>query len=1329
MAALSFVRSLASILNQAVSSGVSTSKRNTEPAPLRVAGLRTRAGRRLLGPIRPGAFSLGALLLGGLAVCPLQAQTAYFAGTVTTLGGSFLYPEGVAVDASGNVYVAEVDRNAVKEMPAGCASPSCVTTLGGLFGFNGPDGVAVDGSGNVYVADHGNSAVEEMPAGCAFASCVTTLGGGFSYPFAVAVDGSGNVYVADDTSAVKEMPPGCTSTNYTNNLCTITTLGGGFSYPNGVAVDGSGNVYVADTYNNAVKEMPAGCTSANYTNNLCTITTLGGGFSYPNGVAVDGSGNVYVADGYANAVYMMPLGCASSSCVTTVGGGFSNPPSVAVDRSENVYVADYDNEAVKEIMLHGVNFGTVPVGSTGPVLTLYFGFSAAGSGITASALTQGATGLDFADAGTGTCDTNGTGHSYNAGDSCTVNVMLTPEFAGTRYGAAELSDAGGVIATALLYGTGSAPQLAFGPGIISTVAGNGTYGFSGDGGPATSAELERPFGVAVDSAGNLYIADDVNNRIRKVTPDGTITTVAGNGSCAIVVDYGCYSGDGGPATSAELSDPYGVAVDGAGNLYIAELTNHRVRKVTPGGTITTAAGTVYGYGGDGGPATSAEMYQPVGVAVDGAGNLYIADAEGARIRKVDASTGVISTVAGNGTAGYNGDNIAATSAELYQPYGVAVDGAGNLYIADQYNHRIRKVTPDGIIATVAGNGTLGTSGDGGAATSAELYYPESVTLDAAGNLYIADRGNPRIRKVTPDGFITTVAGNGIPGYSGDGGPATSAELYGPYGLAADRAGNLYIGDYNSRVRKVDVSDPPSLTFPNTIVGDASPAQDVALLNLGNAPLDVSQISVATNFSLGGADTSCSTAGQTLNAAESCILGIEFDPLSAASFDGSVVLTDNSLNVTNAVQSIGLSGTGTPPPLITPTITVTPAQSTITSAQPISVTVAVSGGNGNPTPTGSVVLSSGSYNSAPTTLTAGSATVVVTAGQLAVGSDTLTATYTPDGGSSSTYTTANGTAPETVVQAIGSCATANPNPNPNPVSFAAVGDFNGDCTSDLLWHNSATQQVYEWLMSGATFTGSGSPGTRTSDWVIQGTGDFDGDGKADILWRNTTTGVVEIWLINGTTASSTTLGSVTSDWVIQGVADFNGDGKADILWRNSTTGQVYLWFMNGTTVASSASVSYVSSDWVIAGIGDFNGDGNADILWRNSTTGQVYLWLMNGTTIVSTGTPGTPTSDWSIAGVGDFDGDGRSDILWRNTTTGQVYLWFMNGTTFTSSGSVTYVSSDWVIQGVGDYDGSGRAGILWRNSTTGQVYVWLMNGTTLASSGSPGTPDATWQIAP
>jgi len=414
--------------------------------------------------------------------------------------------------------------------------------------------------------------------------------------------------------------------------------------------------------------------------------------------------------------------------------------------------------------------------------------------------------------------------------------------------------------------------------------------------------------------------------------------------------------------------------------------------------------------------------------------------------------------------------------------------------------------------------------------------------------------------------------------------------------------------------------------------------------------------------------------------------------------------------------------------ITPTVTVTPSPSSINSAQPDLVTVTVSGGGGNPTPTGSVTLSSGSYTSGAKTLSAGSATINVPAGSLAVGDDTLTAVYTPDSGSSSTYNSASGTASVDVSQAIGSCTTANPNPNPNPGSFDTVGDFNGNCKSDILWRNSSTEEALIWLMNGTTLSSSGSPGSPASAWSIQGAGDFNGDGKADILWRNSTTGEVLIWLMNGTTISSSgSPGSPSSAWSIQGIGDFNGDGKADILWRNSTTGEVLIWLMNGTTIASSGSPGGPSSAWSIQGVGDFNGDGKADILWRNSTTGEVLVWLMNGTTIASSGSPGGPSSAWSIQGVGDFNGDGKSDILWRNSSTGEALIWLMNGTTLSGSGSPGSPASAWSIQGVGDFNGDGKADILWRNSSTEEVLIWLMSGTTISSSGSPGSPASSWQI--
>jgi hypothetical protein len=331
---------------------------------------------------------------------------------------------------------------------------------------------------------------------------------------------------------------------------------------------------------------------------------------------------------------------------------------------------------------------------------------------------------------------------------------------------------------------------------ITTVAGTGAQGYSGDGGVATSAELSSPSGVALDSSGNLYIADFGNNCIRKVTAStGIITTVAGTGV------FG-YSGDGGTATSAKLGNPSGVALDASGNLYIADESNRLIRKVTAStGIIITVAGGGNTFG-DGGAATSAELDNPSGVALDSSGNLYIADEGNNRIRKVTASTGIITTVAG-GTSGYGGDGGAATAAALYGPAGVALDSSGNLYIADLFNNCIRKVTAStGIITTVAGNRTGGYIGDGGAATAAELVQPEGVALDSSGNLYIAD-GNNRIRMVTAStGIITTVAGGGNT-YIGDGGAAISAELSSPHGVALDASGNLYIADEgNGRIRVV-----------------------------------------------------------------------------------------------------------------------------------------------------------------------------------------------------------------------------------------------------------------------------------------------------------------------------------------------------------------------------------------------------------------------------------------------------------------------------------------------------------------------------------------------
>jgi sugar lactone lactonase YvrE len=344
--------------------------------------------------------------------------------------------------------------------------------------------------------------------------------------------------------------------------------------------------------------------------------------------------------------------------------------------------------------------------------------------------------------------------------------------------------------------------------VISTYAGNGIRGLSGDGGPATNAEMYYPYGVALDRMQNIYISEIGNSRIRKVNAlTGTITTFAGT-------SLG-FSGDGGLATNAQLNWPRQIAIDVTGNLYIADYANRRIRKVDTSGIITTVAGTgILGDSGDGGPATNARFTHPYSVAVDSSGNLFVVDYSANRVRKINYATGIITTVAGNGTAGYSGDGFAATGAQLNEPAGVAVDKHGNLFICDYVNYRLRKVDTGGIITTIAGIGTMGYSGDGGAATLAQFNYLIGVFIDQTDNIYVADQ--LVVRKVNTSGIITTVAGNGLTGFSGDGGLATAASLYAPTSIAVSPLGVVYIADYaNNRVRKVTPEPAPYFLRGNT----------------------------------------------------------------------------------------------------------------------------------------------------------------------------------------------------------------------------------------------------------------------------------------------------------------------------------------------------------------------------------------------------------------------------------------------------------------------------------------------------------------------------------
>jgi hypothetical protein len=375
--------------------------------------------------------------------------------------------------------------------------------------------------------------------------------------------------------------------------------------------------------------------------------------------------------------------------------------------------------------------------------------------------------------------------------------------------------------------------------IIITCAGNGIDATGGDNGQATAASIREPSSLTVDASGNLYISDLLANRVRKVNVAGVISTFAGTGVAG-------YAGDNGPATAAKLRSNWGLATQYGNYLLISDLNNFSVRRVSPTNIISTIAGTgVYAYSGDGGPASSAQLQAPKGIATDGAGNVYVSG--DSKVRKINTS-GVISLFAGYGlsgpTYGYSGDGGPATLAQLSNIFGMATDGAGNVYICDADNNVIRKVNTSGIITTIAGNGTAGYGGDGGQATAAMLRHPLGVFVSSSGEIYIADHDNNRVRKVTTAGIISTVAGTGVPGFSGDNGPATAAQLDHPISVTIDASDNIYVADQkNFRVRKIVKS----------VAFTGSPSQNLNVCK-NSGPTPINNLLKVQDYSAGLTDT-------------------------------------------------------------------------------------------------------------------------------------------------------------------------------------------------------------------------------------------------------------------------------------------------------------------------------------------------------------------------------------------------------------------------------------------------------------------------------------------
>jgi len=810
-------------------------------------------------------------------------------------------PYGVAVDSTGNLFIADTYNNRIRQVD----TDGIVTTVAGNSGtgYSGDGGAAVHAS--------------------------------LSYPFGVVVDGFGNLFIADtlndrirqvNTSGVITTVAGDGGIGYFGDGGVAANAS--LDEPYGATVDGSGNLFIADTDNNRIREVALAGSPTLTLNNV--TTNEAGSYS----VIITNTWGSVTSTVATLTVVLPPAITSQPQSLTAVNGSTASfsvtvsgtAPLVCQWQQNQTNLSDGGNisgSATTNLLLSPVT--TNNAGDYTVIISNAWGSMTSSVAALTVALPPGITSqpqsLTVTNEGSALFSVTVSGTAPlvcqwqenqtnlsdggNISGSATTNLQLslaTTNDAGNY--AVIISNAWGSITSsvALLTIVPPPPEITQQPAnqtvasgvrasfsvavwsiglatyqwqlngsnlpanTITTVAGDGSAGYSGDGGAATNASLDEPYGVAVDGSGNIFISDLGNNRIRKMNPSGAITTVAGNGSAG-------YSAHSGPATNASLYYPCGVAVDNLGDIFIADLGNNRIRKVNANGIITTVAGNGRAaYSGDGGVATNASLNEPYGVAVDGSGNIFIADLGNNRIRKVNAG-GIITTVAGNGSAGYSGDGGAAINASLDEPYGVAVDSSGDLFIADTDNNCIRIVNASGIISTVAGNGGAGYSGDGGAATNASLDQPYGVAVDGLSNLFIAELGDNRIRQVDASGFITTVAGNGSAGYSGDGGAATNASLDDPYGVASDGMGNLFIADTdNNRIRHVALDGSPTLTLNNVTTNDAgnytvissnawgSVTSSVATLTVVSAPVITSQPQNLTVINGGPAGFSVTVSG-------------------------------------------------------------------------------------------------------------------------------------------------------------------------------------------------------------------------------------------------------------------------------------------------------------------------------------------------------------------------------------------------------------------------------------------------------------------------------------
>lgn len=752
-------------------------------------------------------------------------------------------PLRVDLDSAGALYLADADNHAIRKI-----SPNgVISTVAGRLGqggFSGDDGpatsallnvpigVVLDHAGNIYICEVGNNRIRKVTAATGVISTIAGNGSqgyngdgrpassaSLNEPQNVAVDKDGNVYISDfsnhrirkvnaaDGMISTIVGTGAPGFNGDDMPAAQAQLNG----PTNVSVDKDGNLIICDAINSRIRRVAAadgmirtivgkGSTGFGGDGGPATDASI----NAPVGAIVDSAGDLYFSDRNNHRIRKVVAGTGVITTIAGIGpltisglGGFNGdglaalasalnfPTGLAVDPAGNLYICDRSNQRVRKLVAAVMNDSAPPtVAITTP--------TSSGTFTTANgALNLGGTAADNTEVlqVRWSNDRGGSGVATGAASWSVQSVTLLP---GLNNITITAWDANGNAGQAALAVTFNASQ------IISRFGGTGDPGDSGDGGAVFAARLS-PYGLAVDASGGLLVSDDESHRVRRITPGGTINAFAGAGALGA-------SGDGGPAVNAAMNLPQDMVVDAAGNVYISDTNNHRVRRVAPNGVITTYAGTgKRDFGGDGGPATQANLSFPFGLALDSAGNLYIADSGNARVRKVTASSGFISTVAGSGLIGFSGDDGPATQATFKLPFGVAVDKNDALYILDRLDNRIRRVDAAGMITTIAGTGAAGYNGDNRPASGAQINAGAFMTTDSDGDLYFADILNHRVRKITiSTGMITTIAGNGIAGNSGAGADPTSSQLFLPTDVALDGRGNIFIADWgNYQIRKIE----------------------------------------------------------------------------------------------------------------------------------------------------------------------------------------------------------------------------------------------------------------------------------------------------------------------------------------------------------------------------------------------------------------------------------------------------------------------------------------------------------------------------------------------